>query len=102
MKMVKTRLVLGTMLAVGAAVSVTGSIGFIGLVVPHMMRPLVGSDPSKLLAVSALAGAILVLWADLAVRLLSTGVELKIGVLTSMIGAPFFLYLIYKMKKETI
>lgn len=102
MKRVKARLVLGTMLSVGAAVSVTGSIGFIGLVVPHMLRPFVGNDPSKLLGVSALAGAILLLWADLAVRLLSTGVELKIGVLTSMVGAPFFLILIYKMKKEMI
>ncbi len=102
MKMVKMRLILGTMLSVGAAVSVTGSIGFIGLVVPHIVRPFVGNDPSKLLGVSALAGAILLLWADLAVRLLSTGVELKIGVLTSMVGAPFFLMLIYKMKKETI
>ncbi len=102
MKMVKLRLVLGTMLSVGAAVSVTGSIGFIGLVVPHILRPFVGNDPSKLLGVSAIAGAILLLWADLAVRLLSTGVELKIGVLTSMIGAPFFLMLIYKMKKDMV
>ncbi|VAX35575.1 Vitamin B12 ABC transporter, permease protein BtuC [hydrothermal vent metagenome] len=101
-KRVKTRIVLGTMLSVGSAVSITGSIGFIGLVIPHILRPFVGNDPSKLLRVSALAGAILLLWADLIVRFVSTGVELKIGVLTSMLGAPFFLFLIYKMKKETI
>lgn len=97
---VRARLVLGTTLSVGAAVSVTGSIGFIGLVVPHLVRPLVKGDPGKLLAVSAFAGAILLLGADIAVRLLSHETELKIGVLTSIIGAPFFLLLLYKMRRE--
>lgn len=88
------RVLLAVALAVGSAVSVTGSIGFIGLVVPHLLRPLVGHRPSRLLAASALGGAILLLAADIAVRLLPAQTELKVGVLTSLIGAPFFLYLI--------
>ncbi len=88
------RIFLAVALAVGSAVSVTGSIGFIGLVVPHLLRPLVGHRPSRLLAASALGGAMLLLAADIAVRLLPAQTELKVGVLTSLIGAPFFLYLI--------
>lgn len=87
-------------LAVGSAVSVTGTIGFVGLVVPHLMRPLVGYQPSRLLPVSALAGAILLLSADIGVRLFSSGSELQVGVVTSLIGAPFFLYLILKTRRE--
>ena len=86
-------------LAVGSAVSVTGTIGFVGLVVPHLMRPLVGYQPGRLLPVSALAGAILLLSADIGVRLFSSGSELKVGVVTSLIGAPFFLYLIIKTRR---
>ena len=86
-------------LAVGSAVSVTGAIGFIGLVTPHLLRPLVGHQPGKLLTVSALGGAILLLCADIAVRLFPAGTEIKVGVLTSLIGAPFFLYLIMKSRR---
>lgn len=93
-------LVIGVSLCTGAAVSVSGSIGFIGLVVPHLMRPLVGNEPGKLLAVSALAGAILLLAADSAVQLLSVHQELKLGVVTAMIGGPFFLMLVYRMRNE--
>jgi len=92
--------IVGTALAVGAAVSVTGGIAFIGLVVPHLLRPLVGHQPSRLLGVSALGGAVLLLAGDIAVRLLSPGLELKLGVLTAIIGAPFFLYLILKTRRE--
>ena len=95
------RVFLALALAVGSAVSVTGSIGFIGLVVPHLLRPLVGYRPSRLLLASALGGAILLLTADIAVRLLPTQTEIKVGVLTSLIGAPFFLYLIIKGRRLT-
>jgi iron complex transport system permease protein len=91
---VRLRVILGTALGVGAAVSVSGVIGFVGLVVPHLMRPLVAHQPGRLLPVSALAGAALTLAADIVVRLLASGPELKIGVLTAVIGAPFFLYLV--------
>lgn len=91
---VKRRVIAGTALAVGAAVAVTGIIGFVGLVVPHLMRPLTGYQPSRLLLPSALAGASLLLGADILVRLASPGPELKLGVVTALLGAPFFLYLI--------
>lgn len=96
----KLRVIAGTGLAVGACVSVTGVIGFVGLVVPHLMRPLFGHEPGRLLLPSALAGAALVLAADLVVRLPVTGPEPKLGVVTSLIGAPFFLWLILRTRRE--
>ena len=94
-------LLLGVGLSVGAAVAVSGAIGFIGLVVPHLLRPLVGHRPGALLPASALGGAALTLAADMGVRLLSPGPELKLGVLTALIGSPFFLYLLVSMRKTT-
>lgn len=91
-------LVLGVAAAVGAAVSVSGNIGFVGLVVPHLVRPLVGHEPRRLLLPSALAGAALLLTADIATQLLSHGGEMKLGVITSLIGGPFFLYLILRTR----
>lgn len=91
-------LVFGTALAVGASVSVAGSIGFVGLVVPHLLRPLVGAAPSRLLPASALGGAAMVLAADVAVRLIAPDQDLKLGVLTALIGAPFFLHLIWRLR----
>ncbi len=87
-------------LMIGAAVSICGSIGFVGLVVPHLLRPLVHYDPARLLRVSALAGAAFLLLADLLVKLLATQQELKIGVVTSLVGAPFFLVLILNVRKQ--
>ncbi len=95
----RRRVLLAVALAVGSAVAVTGTIGFIGLVLPHLLRPLVGFRPSRLLTASALGGACLLLAADIAVRLLPAQAELKVGVLTSLIGAPFFLYLIIKNRQ---
>lgn len=97
---VKLRAILGTGLAVGATVAVTGVIGFVGLVVPHIVRPFVGHQPGKLLLPSALAGAALLLAADLLVRLPVGGPEPKLGVITSLIGAPFFLWLILRTRRE--
>jgi len=90
----------GTAVSVGAGTAVTGGIGFIGLVVPHILRPLVGHTPSRLLLASALGGGGLLLAADILVRVLMLGAELKLGVLTSLIGAPFFLWLIFRARTE--
>src|SRR6478609_1688192 len=89
----------GVALGVGGAVAVTGTIGFIGLVAPHLMRPLVGHDPARLLVPSALAGSALLLAADIAVRIIPSTSDIKVGVLTSIIGVPFFLYLIMRERR---
>jgi len=93
------RVFIATALAIGAAVATVGNIGFIGLVVPHLLRPLVGYEPKRLMLVSALGGAVMLLIADIAVRLLPTDNPLQVGVLTALVGAPFFLYLIMKSRK---
>jgi iron complex transport system permease protein len=95
----KMRVVLGTALAVGASVAVAGSIAFVGLIVPHLFRPLVGHRPAHLLWASGLAGAVLVVIADLATRLVPTNQELHLGVVTALIGAPFFLALILRTRR---
>jgi iron complex transport system permease protein len=87
------------LLGVGGAVAVTGTIGFIGLVAPHLMRPLIGHDPTRLLVPSALMGAALLLAADIAVRIIPSSSDIKVGVLTSIIGVPFFLYLIVRERR---
>ncbi|MCY3731846.1 MAG: iron ABC transporter permease [Rhodospirillaceae bacterium] len=96
----RTRLlvVTGTAIGVGACTAVSGVIGFVGLVVPHVLRPLVGHLPSRLLPASALGGAILLLAADVLVRVIDTGTELKLGVVTALVGGPFFLSLILRLK----
>ena len=88
----------GTAAAVGASVAVAGAIGFVGLVVPHLVRPLVGHRPGRLLAASGLAGAALTLGADIVVRLVPTRPELQLGVVTALIGAPFFLFLLARLR----
>lgn len=93
---VKRELVFCTALGVGAAVAAAGMIGFIGLVVPHLVRLLVGPDHRVLLPASALAGAALLLFADVVARLVLAPAELPIGIVTALIGAPFFLYLLLR------
>lgn len=93
---IKLELVVCTALGVGAAVAAAGLIGFIGLVVPHLMRLLVGPDHRVLLPASLLAGAGLLLLADLIARLLLAPAELPIGIVTALIGAPFFLFLLVR------
>lgn len=94
----RAKVVVGTALAVGAGVAVSGAIGFVGLIVPHLLRPLAGWRPGLLLLPSALGGAALMLAADVAVRLPASGAELKLGVLTALIGAPFFLFMVLKSR----
>jgi iron complex transport system permease protein len=96
---VRLRLVLGTALAVGASTAVAGVIGFVGLVVPHLLRGRVGNRPGALLLTSALGGATLTLLADLAARLILTDREINLGVLTALIGAPFFLALVLQSRR---
>src|SRR5205807_921583 len=83
--------VVGVAVGVGAAVSVAGSIGFVGLVAPHLVRRLVRSDPARVLLPAALTGAALLTAADIAVRAMPAAIELKVGVVTALIGVPFFL-----------
>jgi len=92
---------LGVGLSVGAATSVAGSIGFIGLVAPHLIRPFVGHQPSRVLLPSAILGAALLLLTDVATRLIPTASELKLGVLTSLVGAPFFFALVLRLRKTS-
>jgi len=102
LKKLNKKIILGVALSVGAAVSVCGGIGFVGLVVPHLLRGFVGYQPGRLLSHSALGGAVLLLAADISVRLIPTQQELKIGVVTALLGAPLFLHLILKSKREWV
>ncbi|KUJ83558.1 MULTISPECIES: iron ABC transporter permease [Microbulbifer] len=92
-------LLLGIAAAVGAAVAVAGTIGFIGLVVPHLVRPLVRQDPARLLWASALCGALLLLMADIFVLNFVGAQELRIGAVTAFLGAPFFFWLIVSARR---
>jgi iron complex transport system permease protein len=92
----------GTALAVGAAVAVSGVVAFVGLVVPHLLRPWIGYRPSRLLIPSFLAGALITALADIAIRLMPPGPELKLGVVTALIGAPFFLHLVLSSRGRLV
>ncbi len=102
MNRVRFLAVFGTAVSVGAATAVAGAIGFVGLVVPHVLRPLVGSRPSRLLPASALGGAAMLLAADVAVRVVAPDRDLKLGVLTAVVGAPFFLWLVYRTRRSML
>ena len=92
----------GVGLTVGAVTAVAGIIGFVGLIVPHLVRPLTDRRPSQLILPSALAGALLVLVADSVVRLLPLMTELRLGIALSLLGAPFFLWLLVKMRRGAL
>lgn len=94
----KWRLITGVASCTGAAVAVSGNIAFVGLVVPHLLRPMVNHEPGRLLGYSAIGGAGMLLLADSIVQGISTGQELQIGVVTAALGGPFFLFLIFKNK----
>lgn len=98
----RTQLVLGVGvgLATGAGVAVSGVIGFIGLVVPHLLRPLVGARPSALLIPSALGGGAVALAGDILVRLTPAAAEVKLGVATAILGGPFFLATLVSMRRK--
>jgi len=100
LRRLRWQLVGGAGLSVGSAVAVTGAIGFVGFVVPHLLRPLTGYRPGRLLLASGLGGAALTLAADIAVRLIPTRPELKLGVVTAIIGAPFLFSLIWRLRGD--
>jgi iron complex transport system permease protein len=87
----RARLLLGIAIGVGGAVAVSGSIGFVGLIVPHLVRPFTDRSPSAVLLPSMLGGAALLTFADVLVRLVPTSAELKLGVVTAFLGVPVFL-----------
>ncbi len=95
-------IILGTAMLIGSAVAVAGNIGFVGLLMPHILRPLVNYRPDRLLLPSALAGAIVVCAAGILVRLLPPERELKLGVLTALVGAPFFVWLVWKERQRWV
>jgi iron complex transport system permease protein len=101
LRRLRRQVLLGTALAVGAATAVTGTIGFIGLLAPHLVRAGAGHEPRRVLLPAALAGALLLLTADVVARLLPLAQELKLGVLTGLVGSPFFLWLVWKMKERS-
>lgn len=98
----KLMLVLGTALMVGGATAVAGAVGFVGLVVPHLLRRACGGLPSRLILASGLGGALVLLAADIAVRLIAPEKDLKLGVLTTLVGAPFFLHLLLRLRREGV
>ena len=93
---VQQQLFVASSLIVGAIVSISGMIGFVGLIVPHVMRLNLGSDYRLLLPASFIAGGIFLCWADTLARVLLAPVELPVGVLTAFLGGPFFFYLLYR------
>ncbi len=96
---VKRILLAGGALMAAAAVATSGLIGFVGLIVPHLMRLVVGPDHRVLLPAAALAGAIILILADLLARTAITPAELPVGVVTALLGAPFFLYLLLRGRR---
>jgi iron complex transport system permease protein len=96
----RRNIIVGVALSVGAATAITGVIGFVGLLVPHALRPSIGHRPGLLLPASLIGGAALVLLADIALRLLEPWAEVRIGVLTALFGAPFFIWLVLKTRSE--
>jgi len=95
-KTLRAKVILGASLAVGGVTAITGMVGFIGLLSPHLVRPFVGNEPRLTLIWSPIFASVLVLVADIAIRLLPTTNELRLGVVTTLIGAPLFLYVIFR------
>jgi len=98
---IRRRVVIGVALATGAATAAAGAVSFVGLVVPHLLRPFYAYEPARLIFPSALGGAALVTAADIAVRLIAPDGQLLVGVMTALLGAPFFIWLILKMRRGT-
>ncbi|EHR0245895.1 TPA: FecCD family ABC transporter permease [Vibrio parahaemolyticus] len=98
----KRQLILLSSVGVGVTVSICGAIGFIGLVIPHLGRMLAGPDHRTLLPISALLGALLLTCADMIARVLLAPAELPVGIVTALIGAPFFIYLLFQQRGKIL
>lgn len=98
LKQTRFFIVIGTGLVTGAAVSIAGAIGFIGIVAPHVIRPLVSHQPDRLLLPSALFGGIMLVVTDIVIRLIPTPAELRLGVVAALIGAPAFIWIAYQRR----
>jgi iron complex transport system permease protein len=98
-RLARNALLLASSIMTGGAIAVSGVIGFVGLLAPHMVRGLIGPDNRRLIPLAGLLGALFVIYADLFVRLV-VQVDLKIGILTSLMGGPFFLYLIIRYRNR--
>ncbi|TOB19737.1 iron ABC transporter permease [Vibrio parahaemolyticus] len=98
----KRQLILLSAVGVGITVSICGAIGFIGLVIPHLGRMLAGPDHRTLLPISALLGALLLTCADIIARVLLAPAELPVGIVTALIGAPFFIYLLFQQRGKIL
>ena len=98
MQRLKYTAIIGVSAAVGASVAVSGGIGFVGIVVPHLLRLLIGPDNRYLLPASALLGASLLLLADAVARTIVAPAELPIGIVTAIAGAPFFLWILLRKR----
>lgn len=99
LRAVRLRLLIGTAIGVGGAVAVSGAIGFVGLIVPHLVRPFTDKSPSAILLPSALGGAALLVLADIAVRIIPSSNELKLGVVTAFLGVPIFLLHLLRQRR---
>jgi iron complex transport system permease protein len=97
---VRLRIAIGVALAIGASVAVTGVIGFVGLITPHLMRPWFGNRPGALIVPSAVGGAVLLLAADVLVRMTPAAVEIRLGAAMAVLGGPFFLALLIRMRRR--
>lgn len=100
LKVMRLRLVTGVALAVGACVAVCGAIGFVGLIVPHFVRALIGYEPSRILLPSALLGAVILMAADILTRLPIGIGQLRLGVVMGVLGAPVFLFIIFRTRSS--
>ncbi len=100
-KRVKLEIIIYATLLTGSAIATTGTIGFVGLVAPHIARKLLGGKHCYLIIASALIGAILLMWSDTVARTILSPSELPVGAITSLIGGPFFGYIYLKKRKET-
>lgn len=99
-KTCQRKIIIGSTLLVGASVSLSGGIGFIGLIIPHLLRTWIGADHRWLLLSSAISGGILLLIADLLSRTIAIPAEIPVGILTSLMGGPFFLWILIKQKNR--
>ncbi len=102
LKSLRILVISGVATSVGASIAVTGVIGFVGLIAPHMARPLFGNDPRRLYLPSAIFGALLLVGADLLIRILPNGANLRIGVVTALLGAPFFAWYLLASRRGAL